>query len=111
MLTSDNPVYAKFGGCSLLEIRANLARKVASFRALPFVFVATDSRRRASLRALAYASADESWLVRARTGYAKNAYLCRLLDPLGHVWTAFFLLVMSRSAVRVRSSALQNRLR
>jgi hypothetical protein len=53
-----------------------------------------------------YASAGESGLVQARTGCAQAAYLCGLSYPYGRVWTFVFPLVMSRSAVRVRSSAL-----
>jgi hypothetical protein len=52
------------------------------------------------------ASAGESELVRVRTRCAKTAYLCGLSYPSRRVWTLFFSLVMSRSAVRVRSSAL-----
>ena len=41
-----------------------------------------------------YASAGESGLVRARTGYAEAAYLCGLSYPYGRVWTFVFSLVM-----------------
>jgi len=65
-------------------------RTIAPFRALPFMFVATDSRRRVCQL---YASAGESGLVRVRPECAKIAYLCGLSDPLGRVWTTVFSLV------------------